>query len=443
MVKRIRKLWNAFDGLAQDTLWTVVNDGLVTITAFASFFALASVYQDDTAVYGSFAAMYGVVGPLGSLTFAGPGLALIQRRLRYNDSLDDIVKSFLSVAFILGVITSGVAIAFGLVFNDLGFAEIALIVISELFFNAFIFVCAMLRQAAGSYVSRIKTKIVTALLKLSAVVGLFFTGTLTIRSLALTYVLFYGTYAIYLLVVVLPREGYDVRFGRPSRRAVRTSTVFAVPLAAASLQLNGDKVALKAMNFDSQVGLYSAAYRVVQLGSLPLRVVGQAAFHRFIPDGDDGENNYHLRRAAKLTGVMFVIAVATAAGIYLAMPLVEVLLIGQFDEAAEIIPWLLLFLPLIALSGTPMNGLLGLGRAAERAMVYVSSACVSVVLYLTLIPGRGWQGAVMATLGSEVYLAVASWVAMIYYQRLADKERAEKQSKSDAEPIEVEMGSGV
>ncbi|MDH4280773.1 MAG: polysaccharide biosynthesis C-terminal domain-containing protein, partial [Acidimicrobiia bacterium] len=220
-------------------------------------------------------------------------------------------------------------------------------------------------------------------------------------------------------------DGYNVRLRKPTRNAVTTSAVFSVPLAAASLQADGDKVSLSAFNFDAQAGLYAAAYRLVFFGSLPLNVIGQAAFHRFLPEGEDGRNNYHLRRAAKLTAFMFVVAVATSGALYLALPILQALLLnGRFTEAVEIVPWLLLFLPLLALSGTSMNGLLGLGRATERAAVYVSSAIVSIALYMMLIPGRGWQGAVMATLGSEAYLAVASWVAMIYYQRLADRTQA-------------------
>lgn len=418
----LRRLWRAFDGLAHDTLWTAAHDGLATITAMASFLAITRVYADDTGTYGAFVAVYGVVGPLGSMTFAGPGLALIQRRVRFGDRLNDLVGSFLAVALGLGIASSMIAVTFAVLFIDLGTVEVVLIVVSELFFNSFIFVCGMLRQAAGRYPDMIKTKIGTVLLKLVAVAALYSTGNLTIRNLATAYVVLYGAYAMTILFVILPRDGYNVRLRKPTRNAVTTSAVFSVPLAAASLQSDGDKVSLSAFNFDAQAGLYAAAYRLVFFGSLPLNVIGQAAFHRFLPEGDDGRNNYHLRRAARLTAFMFVVAVATAGALYLALPILQALLLnGRFTEAVEIVPWLLLFLPLLALSGTPMNGLLGLGRATERAAVYVSSAIVSIALYMMLIPGRGWQGAVMATLGSEAYLAVASWVAMIYYQRLADR----------------------
>ena len=391
------------------------------ITAMASFLALTYVYRDDSGTYGAFVAVYGVVGPLGSMTFAGPGLALIQRRVRFGDRLNDLVGSFLAVALGLGVVSGIIAVTFAVLFIDLSKLEIVLIVISELFFNSFIFVCAMLRQAAGRYKDMIKTKMGTVVLKLVAVAILYPTGNLSIRNLAAAYVVLYGSYAATILFVVLPRDGYDVGLRKPTRKSVATSAVFSVPLAAASLQADGDKVSLSAMNFDAQSGLYAAAYRLVFFGSLPLSVIGQAAFHRFLPEGEDGRNNYHLRRAGKLTAFMFLVAVFMSALLYLALPLLQRLLLrGEFEEAVEMVPWLLLFLPLLALSGTPMNGLLGLGRATERAAVYVSSAIVSVTLYLTLIPGRGWQGAVMATLASEAYLAVVSWAAMVYYQRMAD-----------------------
>lgn len=432
---RLRRLWRAFDGLAHDTMWTAVHDGLATVTAMVSFLAITSVYENDPGTYGAFVAVYGVVGPLGSMTFAGPGMALIQRRVRFGDQLDDLIGSFLAVALGLGTVSSVIAVTFGALFIDLSTVEIVLIVVSELFFSSFIYVCAMLRQAAGRYPDMIKTKIGTVLLKLLAVSTLYLSGNLTIRNLAAAYVVLYGAYAMTTLFVLLPRDGYHVGLRRPTRNAVTTSAVFSVPLAATSLQSDGDKVALSAFNFDAQAGLYAAAYRLVFFGSLPLNVIGQAAFHRFLPAGADGRDNYHLRRAAKLTAFMFAVALATAAALYLALPVLQALLLkGRFAEAVEIVPWLLLFLPLLALSATPMNGLLGLGRATERAAVYVSSAVVSITLYLLLIPGRGWQGAVMATLGSEAYLAVASWLAMIHYQRLADRAQVGRSSRLVPQP---------
>jgi O-antigen/teichoic acid export membrane protein len=265
-------------------------------------------------------------------------------------------------------------------------------------------------------------------LKLVAVPVLYVTGLLTIRNLGAAYLVLYSAFALWLIFVLLPRIGYTVRFRKPAADAVRSSTVFAVPLAASQVQLDGDKVALSAYGLRLDAGLYAAAYRVVLLGALPLRVIGQAAFHRFLPEDENHTPGYHLKRSAQLTMFMFGVGVAVAGAIYfvlyVATPVLDLLITDNYSDAKQIIPWLVLFIPLLAISGTPTNGLLGLGRTGERAAVYLSSALLSVILYAVLIPGRGWEGAVAATLASEAYLAVASWTAMIYYQRKADQQLA-------------------
>jgi O-antigen/teichoic acid export membrane protein len=424
---RAHQLWNAFDGLAGDTLWSAALDVLAVVAALVSFklFMLAL----PVASYGSFAALYGLVTTFSAITYSGPGLALIQRRFRFNQDLDEIQSAFLSLAIVAGLISSALAIAMAVLVIELSFVEILLVTLSELFGNSIILVCSWLVQAAAGFPAMIRVRIVSVLLKLIAVPSLYFTDSLTIRNLGAAYLVLYTAFALWLIFVLLPRVGYNVTFRKPPKNAWRSSSVFAVPLAASQVQLDGDKVALAAFNLQVDAGLYAAAYRVVLLGTLPLRVIGQAAFHRFLPSGEEGGPGYHLRRSAQLTTFMFGIGLAVAGFLYglliFGEPLIDRFIEPEYSEAKQIIPWLVLFIPLLAISGTPTNGLLGLGRAKERALVYLSSALLSVLLYVILIPGRGWEGAVIATLASEAYLAVVSWAAMIHYQRKADGERAE------------------
>jgi len=422
------RVWGAFDGLAEDTLWAGVLDVAAVMSAVFSFVLLQQAL--NPASYGALFGLYALVSPLGSLTFAGPGLAVIQRRIRYEEDLNEILRSILSLTFMIGLATSVVAATLAVIFIDLTTLEILLIVASELLASSTIFVCSRLVQAAVSYPAMVRVKLVVVALKTLAVGGLYAFGILNVRNLAVCYLLFYSLYLVWLLTRRLPAIGYTVQLGRPSNSALRSTAVFAVPMAASNLQLDGDKFALNVFNFSADAGLYGAAYRVVSLGSLPLRVIGQAAFHRFLPDNAIN-SGHHMRKAARLTAFMFGVGVVTAGSIYLASPLLDYLFFGEFEEAKDIVPWLLFFIPLIALSGTPMNGLLGLGRAKERAAIYLSSAAVSLLLYAVLIPGRGWPGAVIATIGSEVYLAIASWIAIFHYQRIADQKLNLQRAKSD------------
>ena len=428
----LRRLWHAFDGLAGDTLWSTGYELLAVVTSLVSFVLLTRVLQP--AQYGSFAALYGLATIFSAITYSGPGLALIQRHFSFGQDRDQIQASFLSLTLIAGAISSVVAVGLALLVIELSALEIVLITASELFANSVIWVVGWLVQIAAGFPAMIRVRMAAVALKLAAVPALFVTDRLTVRNLGLAYLVLYGGLAAWLIAVRLPRLGYRVTFRKPPADVWRSSGVFAVPLAASQVQSDGDKVALEAFRAGAEAGFYAAAYRIVLLGSLPIRVIGQAAFHRFLDRGDDAVDGHHLRKAGQLTGFMFLVGLASAAAIYAVLifvePLIDLLIDEEFAEAKEIIPWLVLFIPLMAISGTPLNGLLGLGRTRERALVYLSSAVLSIVLYVTLVPWRGWPGAVAATLASEAYLAAASWVAMVHFQRLADRDRAGRAAPS-------------
>lgn len=410
-------------------MWSAALDLLAVSSAMVSFLLLTDVLS--TAEYGSFTGLYGLATTFSAITYSGPGLALVQRRFRFNQDLDEIQTSFLSLAIIAGLVTTLLSLVLALAIIELPVAEILLITASELFASSLIWVASWLVQIAADFPAMIRVRMVAASLKLVAVPGLYLTDNLTIRNLGLAYLVLYGGFAAWLILHRLPQLGYRrFRLRRPPEDAWRSSAVFAVPLAASQVQLDGDKVALNAFNLQADAGLYAAAYRVVLLGSLPIRVIGQAAFHRFLHSGDEFGDGYHLKRASRLTLFMFAVGLAAAGAIYVVLylltPIIDFLINDEFAEAKDIIPWLVLFIPLMAISGTPLNALLGLGRTRERATIYLSSATVSVLLYVTLIPSFGWQGAVAATLVGEAYLALVSWGAMIHYQRRADAERAER-----------------
>lgn len=419
------RFWRAFDGLAGDTLWAAALDLLAVLTAMVSFLLLTDVLS--TAEYGSFAGLYALATTFSAITFSGPGLALLQRRFSFNEDLDEIQASFLSLAALAGLAATAVSIVLALFFIQLSVIEIVVVTASELFAVSMIWVASWLVQIASDYPSMVRVRMVAVMAKLVAVPTLYVADQLTIRNLGLAYLVLYSIQAAWLVFHRLPALGYHLSFRRPPADAWRSSAVFAVPLAASQIQLDGDKVALNAFNLRVDAGLYAAAYRVVLLGSFPIRVIGQAAFHRFLDEGDDETEGYHLQRAAILTGFMFVVGLAAAGAIYsvlyLFTPIIDFLINEDFAEAKDIIPWLVLFIPLMAISATPLNALLGLGRTKERARIYLSSALVSALLYVALIPGLGWQGAVAATLISEAYLAVVSWVAVVHYQRLSDRGR--------------------
>ena len=108
------------------------------------------------------------------------------------------------------------------------------------------------------------------------------------------------------------------------------------------------------------------------------------------------------------------LSIVLAIGILVCRPIVHILIGEKFRAAEDMIPWLLPFLPLTAVSNAPSNGLLGLGRLGVRASIYATSAVLSLGLYIALIPvfSEHWKGAVVGTIAGEAFLAIAGWSAL-------------------------------
>lgn len=417
----LSKVWHAFDGLAVDTLWSGAHDFTQLVAAFTSFYLLQRALELEE--YGAYIGLYGLVGAFGALSFSGVGLALLQRLIGEGDERNEALRSFLSLALLVGVGVSAFAITVGALTLNLTGLEVALVVLAELVGVATVFVSSMAIQAASGFPAAIRVRLTVILLRLGVLLALWVTDSLTIRNLAGGFLVSFVVYGLYLLVIHLPRHGFQVGLGRPSRLAVRSSFMFSAPMGASKLQTDGDKYLLNVFRFSADAGLYGAAYRMVLLGTLPLLALDTAAFQRFLPKGD-GEPGLHWRRGTRLAGLMFAASLVVVAGLYLTLPFFDFLFAEDFKEAMDIVPWLLLLIPLIATSNTPMNGLLGLGLPDKRMWIYISSAVVSIVFYLALIPPFSWEGAVVATVISEIYLAAAGWTALWHYQRKADAEIA-------------------
>lgn len=423
--------WHAFDGLAADTLWSGAHDAMHLATAITSFQLLQRALAPPE--YGAYIGLYGLVGAFGAISFSGVGLALLQRLIGAGDDPDSSLRSFLSLSVIVGAVAAVLVGLIGTASLRLTTTEIMLVAGAELLAVAVVWMSAVLVQASSGYPASARVRMGIIAVRLIALVSLHVTGNLTIGNLAGGFLIGFSLYAVYLLGRHVPRHGYRVSFGRPSGLAVRASAVFSIPMGASKLQTDADKWFLNVYRFGADAGLYGAAYRMVQLGTLPLLALDSAAFQRFLPQGD-GERGLHWRRAVRLATLMAVAGTAVAAVLYVALPVLDIFFTEEYSEAIDIVPWLLLLIPFIATTSTPLNGLLGLGRADKRMYVYLASAVLSVGLYIALIPRYRWEGALVATFISEIFLVAAGWSALWYYQRKADEEIDRREAESVMSP---------
>ncbi|MEZ5321083.1 MAG: lipopolysaccharide biosynthesis protein [Microthrixaceae bacterium] len=413
-------------GLANDTAWGSAHDVSQMLLQIITFLVLSR--KLGVTRYGQYAGIYGIVGPLNGLTWSATMLAVLQRRLRDEVPTERTSRDFFGFTLVLVSVGAVVGALLGRVWIDnVAFVAIAAIMIAEMIGIGLINVGAAMVQANQGFAYAARLRMVILAIRLTVLLSLASIDHLTLVTLGIGYAIGFLAYTAVMVVHILPGRGIPVLWGRPDKAVFHTSALLAVPLGTGVLQQDGDKVVLNAQGFQHDAGVYAAAFRVVGMGLMPLRALESAAFQRFLPH-NDSERNQHVRRAARYSVLALGISVLLGLGIMLARPLLPWVLGHAFDESERIVPWLLPFLPLTAVSNAPSNGLLGLGRLGVRLGIYATGALVSVTTYIVAIPrfDDHWKGAVLGTIVGESFLAIAGWIALLHFQGRHNRELDER-----------------
>ena len=403
--------------LTSDILWSSASNLLIIFVRFGSFVMLGR--RLGPVEYGAYVGMYGFLNPIGSLTFAGLRLAVLQRAMYEKHTLRAVAENYVTIALIQGVIGLAVALALAMAFIDqLSLPIVVMYGIVELLLLATVDVASSVVHVSSTFVAATKIRIATQLVRTGTLGVLFVTGSLTIGTLGIALTASSAAFVAYILFIRLPEEGITVGLSRPHARDVIVGSQLAFTLFASSLREDADKAVLAATGMTRSAGIYGAGYRVMQFGTVPVRSVESALFHRFLAGGATGAE-HQMRRAMRLTVGALVISTGLALALFAGSAHLDRLLGQSFDEARDVVRWLSPVIPLMALSQGPANGLAGLGRLALRSAIAGVAAVVGLVLYILLIPPLGWRGAALGTIVSEAFTSMALWVAFVVAYRHA------------------------
>ncbi|NLA35980.1 MAG: lipopolysaccharide biosynthesis protein [Actinobacteria bacterium] len=403
--------------LGNDAAWGTLHDICQLFVQTASFLLLGRRLGVED--YGRYAGVYGVVGPIGGLTWSGVTLAVLQRRLRERDSVRQTARDFFGYTIALGVCAVGIGtLIAGQIIGGLAITTIAAVMVAELFCNAVNQVSISMVQAEHGFAAATRLKMIILAIRVGVLLALVAMDSLTIAHLAIGFSVGFTVYTVALFRVILPAFGIRVELAPPSQGIFKVTGSISLPIAAGVLQQDGDKAVLNAYGFQHDAGLYAAAFRVVSMGLMPLRALEGAAFQRFLPH-DENARNEHTRRAFRFSILALSGSVVVGIGVLVFAPLLDFLIGEDFAGAEAMIPWLLPFLPLTAIANAPSNGLLGLGRLGNRAAIYFGGASISLTSYIVFVPifAEPWKGAVLGTILGEAFLVVAGWMTLLHFQR--------------------------
>lgn len=191
---------------------------------------------------------------------------------------------------------------------------------------------------------------------------------------------------------------------------------FAIALSAQNVYINVDKAMLARLSTLAATGIYGVAYRAVEVAFAPIRSLLHAAYTRFFQHGSAGLQA-NVAFVKRVSPAILLYAVLIGGVLYLAAPLLPHLFGQEYAEATVALRWLSLLPLLMTVHGLAADALTGSGHQQIRSTIQVAIALGNVGLNFWLIPRYSWTGAAIASIVSDLMLAVALWLAVGYILR--------------------------
>ncbi len=251
-----------------------------------------------------------------------------------------------------------------------------------------------------------------AVLKLSAAVLLILgVYPASMSSWAMAYMLASILAALTSVWIATHQFGVTKTDGRACWRAVREGWPFAIYSVAERTTNDMDKLLLATLSGAGAAGIYSAAYRLVEVLVMPLMAglmtvnatiyrVGATTPRRILP---------FLRKIAALIGVY---GLASALAVEVSADWMVSILGRGYANSAEALRALSI-LPLCYGMRVLLGlGLAGVGKQSSRMLVQCAAAVMSTLLSLLLIPSYGVIGAAAATISTEIVAICILWVLL-------------------------------
>jgi O-antigen/teichoic acid export membrane protein len=217
--------------------------------------------------------------------------------------------------------------------------------------------------------------------------------------------------AIGVLICVQMRVGGPRLALATARRDFLEGLSFSVSLSAQSVYNDIDKTMLARMATLDAVGIYAAAYRLIDVAFLPVRSLLNAAYPGFFRAGKGGMSGAvdYLRR---LIPRPLVYSAAMCFCLMIGAPVIPHLFGADFARSVEALRWLSLLPLLKTLHYFLSDTLTCTGHQSLRASIQVLLAGFNVLINLWVIPAYSWRGAAWSSLASDGLLAVSMYLAV-------------------------------
>ena len=214
------------------------------------------------------------------------------------------------------------------------------------------------------------------------------------------------------LTLVTKRHGKPEYSPKLLQQRTGEGFVFALSYSTTGIYNDIDKVMLGHYGMNAANGVYTMAYRVVDVCMMPITSLHAAAFPRFFRKGVEGVKSTR-GFACKILARTAPTGVLLAVMMFLAAPLIPHLVGSSFRESTAALRWLCL-LPLFrSFHYSAGDALSGAGFQKLRLSTQTGAALFNTLVNLYLIPHYGWHGAAWSSLATDGMLGVLNWIVLL------------------------------
>ncbi len=411
--------------LARNASWMFLGQGVSFAVQACYFILLARLLGANQ--YGIFVGAAAAVSLLSQYSTLGSGLVLVRQVSRHNSEFPQYWGNVLVTTLSVGLLVILALARLGnWMVGPASASVIVLVAVGEC-------TCARVAEVGGqAFQAFEQLKLTAVLTSLTSIARLLTAAAMvlvlhhaTVRQWVIASLSVSGLSAAMALVLVTSRLGWPKVNFRLLRERALEGVGFSIAASTTSVYNDIDKAMLSRYGMLAADGIYTMAYRVIDMSCTPIRALQAAAFPRFCQNGRNGARG-SIAFTRKLLGKTLPFGLLAAAAMFFAAPIIPHLVGRSFANSVSALQWLCLLPVFRSLHLGAGDTLTGAGYQRYRTAAQLCAAGLNFGLNLWLIPAYSWHGAAWASLLTDGSLAAGNWVILGLLIRRENNPRLEQ-----------------
>jgi O-antigen/teichoic acid export membrane protein len=397
--------------LARNASWSFFGQ-MVSIVLQAGYFVVIARLLGSTN-YGIYTGAFALVSIVSQYSSLGSGFVFLRRVSADPASFSKYWGNILTTTLTFGTLLVGVLVLVGhFAISSVHASLILFIAIGDTVCQQLISTVGQVFQAFENLRTMATLNMSMNVLRFALALGLFIS-----LNHASAYQWAFASMLVSVVAAICAIVAVSVTFGRPtfSFRTVfeHISEGFVFSLSGSTTYIYNDldKVMLGHYGMNAANGIYTTAYRVLNICTTPITSIHNATFPRFFQLGTKGARATE-PFARKVLRKTTLFGIAGAIGMFAFAPIIPHLVGKSFAESVVALRWLCLIPLFRCFHLSAGDALAGAGYQNYRLVTRICAAVLNFGLNLILIPRFSWLGAAWASLATDGGLGVIDWVVI-------------------------------